>query len=370
MWKNAGRLSLIFALLFCCSLSARAQSESFDGIYSHVKDQIGYDGLFDALPREIADLLELYGEDEIPSSDLHDLVRAAFSEILTQASDHVPLFSSGLILLLLLKLLSTVSSGSERLIDALTYLAVISSGVHSFYSVNGILAQLETVGEKTTSLVTAALPVLSAAQIWAGDSQGAAVLSSVLPVILTLLSAAVSSFYYPLCRFFYAASISGFFRDRMSLRPILSTVKRGCVRGVEVLSGLSVGVFFVRRAAASAANSATRRSLRFALLRLLPVAGGALTDGIETVYACGKSLCGRVGVICVVSFWSLYAAPCLTGLLLMILYSWLATFGEVLRVPALTEFFSDLRDVFAVVTSFSLCSAVILSSALLILTGG
>ena len=366
--KKAGRFLLPVMLLLIFSVSA--QAESFEDVYSRVEEAVGYDDFLSLLPDEISDLLDRYGEDPDPLSDPWRTITHLRLILLRLASDAVPFFASGVLLLVLLKLLSALSVGHERLTDALTYLAVISSGAQSFYSVHGILEQLESVIEKTTSLVTAALPVLSAAQLWSGAAEGATALSAFLPSILTLLSAASSVLYVPLCRFFYAASFSGFFRDRMSLRPILSTVKHGCVRGVEVLSGLAVGVFFVRRASVSAANTAARRSLRFALLRLLPVAGGALTDGIETVYACGKSLCGRVGVICVISLWFYYAAPCLTGLVSMILYSSLATFGKVLGVPALTEFFSDLRDIFAVVTSFALCSAVVLSSALLILTGG
>lgn len=367
-FKKAGCVLLLVVFLLILPVSARA--ESFEDIYSRVEQQVGYDDFLSLLPDEISDLLEQYEDEQDSTSDPWLSITRLRLIFLRLASDAVPFFASGLILLVLLKLLSALSVGHERLTDALTYLAVISSGAQTFYSVYGILEQLESVTEKTTSLVTAALPVLSAAQLWSGSSEGAEFLSVLLPSVLTLLSSVASVFYAPLCRFFYAASFSGFFRDRMSLRPILSTVKNGCVRGVEVLSGLAVGVFFVRKASLSSVNTAARRSLRFALLRLLPVAGGTLTDGIETVYACGKSLCGRVGVICVISLWFYYAAPCLTGLVSMILYSSLATFGKVLGVPALSEFFSDLRDIFAVVTSFALCSAVVLSSALLILTGG
>jgi hypothetical protein len=44
--------------------------------------------------------------------------------------------------------------------------------------------------------------------------------------------------------------------------------------------------------------------------------------------------------------------------------------GEFFDLPVLIDFFSDLRDTFAMMTTYSVGSLIVLSTALLILTGG
>ncbi|MBQ1965147.1 MAG: hypothetical protein II348_00525, partial [Clostridia bacterium] len=217
---------------------------------------------------------------------------------------------------------------------------------------------------------TAALPVICSARVWSGSSAGATVISGTFPVVLTVLSAAVTGLYYPLCWFCYGASLSGFYRKSLSLRPFIGSVKKFCSRGVEILAGLSVGVFCVQRAAVDSANTVARKSVRFALVQMLPYAGNALTDGIETVYACGKSVSGKIGVICVLVVAALFATPCILGLLFVFLYSLLASVGSALGGSLLADFFEDIKDVFAMMTSFSVCSLIVVSSGLLLLTGG
>ena len=337
------------------------------------EEEIGYASFFEMIPEESLDFFERYGIDlsaDAPALGLSDTVSFILSLFCDAISKHFPLFTTGLAMVLVFKLLSSLCRGRERLLESLGYLAVISSGAYSFTVIEGLLSSLTEITQQTSSFLTAALPVISAAQIWSGSQAGAGMISATLPVILTVLSSAVSTLYYPLCWFCYAASLSGFFRDKISLRPMVSSVKKFCTRGVEILSGLSVGVFCVQRAAVASANTVARKGVRFALLQVLPLAGGALTDGIETVYACGRSICGRVGVLCVLAVAVLFATPCICGLFFVFLYSFLSSVASLFGVGLLTDFFADIKDTFAMMTSFSLCALVVVSSALLLLTGG
>ena len=366
--------------LFCLFLSicfgvfsVFSSAETVDEILDKTEEEIGYASFFEMIPAESLNFFEQYGIDlssDAPALALSDTVSFVVSLFYSAISEHLPLFTVGFAMLLVFKLLSSLCRGRERLLESLGYLAVISSSVYSFSVIEGLLDALTQITQQTSSFLTAALPVISAAQVWSGSQAGAGMISATLPIILTVLSSAVSALYYPLCWFCYAASLSGFFRDRISLRPLVSSVKKFCTRGVEILSGLSVGVFCVQRAAVTSANTVARKGVRFALLQVLPLAGGALTDGIETVYACGRSLCGKVGVVCVLAVAVLFATPCVFGLFFVFLYSFLSSAGSLFGVGLLTDFFVDIKDTFAMMTSFSLCSLVVLSSALLLLTGG
>lgn len=362
-------LPIVIAL---ASVSASAASDPYE-VSDVVREAVGYESFLEALPEECLDLLEEYEIDlssDTPAPGFMQVISLLVARFFALLSNCVPLFSVGIVLIFVLKILSSVAPGEGRAVEALGYLAVISSGIYSFAVIEELLASLTEVTEQTASFMTAALPVLSAARVWAGETAGSATVSASFPVVLTMMSSAVSALYYPLCWFCYAASLSGFFRGQISLRPLVSSVKKICVKGVEILSGLSVGVFCVQRAASASADSLAVKGARFALIRLLPLAGNALTDGLETVYACGRSVSGRVGVVCVIAVAVLFVTPCVLGVFLVFLYSTLASAAAVLRVPLLEDFYGDVKDTFAMMTSFAVCSLVVLSSGLLILSGG
>ncbi len=368
--------TFIFCLsffFFTSVFSLSFSSQQVNDILDKTEDSTGYGSFLEMIPPESLELFEEYGIDlssDAPAPGLSHVLSMVFSLFVSVLSEHFPLLTTGIGILLLFKLLSSLCRGNSRLLESLGYLTVISSGVYSFSVIERLLASLTEITEQTASFLTAALPVISAAQVWSGSQSGASVISATLPIILTILSSAVSALYYPLCWFCYAASLSGFFRDRISLRPLISSVKKFCTRGVEVLSGLSVGVFCVQRAAVVSANTVARKGARFALLQVLPLSGGALTEGIETVYACGRSLCGKVGVLCVLVVAVLFATPCILGLFFVFLYSFLSSSGALFGVPLLEDFYADIKDTFAMMTSFTVCSLVVVSSALLLLTGG
>lgn len=371
MKKTFCLICLIPVFLSLFSFAARA--EEVDGSLEQVMNETEYESIFEAIPEESVALLEEYGIDlseDVAAPDLSQVVGMIFSLFHAVLAEHLPVLTVGMILILVFKLISSVCVGNHRLMESLGYLAIISSGVYSFSVIERVLTSLTQVSEQTSSFLTAALPVISAVQIWAGAQNGASVLATTLPMILTVLSFLVSSVFYPLCWFCYAASLSGFFREKISLRPLVSSIKKICTRGVEILAGLSVGVFCVQRAAAASADTVARKGVHFALVQMLPMAGGVLTDGIETIYACGRSLCGKVGVISVLAVAALFATPCILGFLLVSFYSVLSSAGSVFGVPLLTDFFADVRDTFAMMTSFSVCSLIVVASAILLLTGG
>ncbi len=371
MKKTFVILLLIPVFVSICTLPFSASS--LDEIMDLTEEETDYLSFLEAIPEESLSYMEAWGIDlseSAPAPDLVEIITMVLTLFWGVLSEHLPLLAVGFSLLLLFRILTSVCVGNSRLVESLGYLAIVSSGVYSFSVIEGLLNSLTEVCEQSTSFLTAALPVIGAARVWSGSQAGAAVLTATLPAILTILSSAVTSVYYPLCWFCYAASLSGFFRGQVSLRPMVSSVKKFCTRGVEILSGLSVGVFCVQSAAVASADTVARKGVRFALIQMLPMAGGTLVDGIETIYSCGKSLCGRIGVLCVLALAALFATPCIMGLFFVFLYSFLSSVGKILDVSLLTDFFSDVRDTFAMMTCFSVCALIVLSSALLLLCGG
>ncbi len=366
-------LFVLLIPLFISLFFLSSYGEENGDLMAQAEEQVGYAAFYDAIPRETVEFWEEYGIDlseETPMPTWSNVVKMVFSLLVSVLTEHLPILTSGLCLLVLFRLLSGVCKSNEGLVESVGYLSVVVNGVYSFAVMETLLSSLTEVSRQSSSFLTAALPVICTSQVWSGSTTGSVVISGTLPVVFTVISSAVSTLYYPLCWFCYSASLSGFYRRSLSLRPMVSTVKKFCTRGVEILSGLSVGVFCVQRAALDSSNTVARKGVHFALVQLLPYAGSALTDGIETVYACGKSMSGKIGVVCVFVVVSLFATPCILGLIFVFLYSLLSSVGSVLGGSLMADFFADVKDTFAMMTSFSVCSLVVVSSGLLLLTGG
>lgn len=362
-------LIFVFLILFSDFSLASAPSDQL----SAMEEQVGYSDFLQTIPSECLDWLESFGVDlsaETSFPGLVDIFAFCWSYGLSVLREYLPLLSIGIALLLFLKLVSAYSFGSSRLVESLGFLTAVTSGVYSFSVIQTLFSALTQAVSQASAFLTASLPVAMSARLWSGSPSASTVLSLSLPPILSVMSTFVSSLYHPLCLFCYAASLCGFFRGELSLRPMVSGVRRFCVRGVGIVSGLSVGVFCIQKAAAASGDSVARRGIRFALAQILPIAGGALTDGVETVYACGRALSGKIGVICVLVLFSLFVFPCLLGFLLMALYSLLSSVGGLFDVPLLTDFYGDVKDTVAVLTSFAVCSLTVLSSAMLLMMGG
>ena len=110
--------------------------------------------------------------------------------------------------------------------------------------------------------------------------------------------------------------------------------------------------------------------MRFALSQMLPMAGTALASGLESVYACGKSLSGKIGVIAIIVLAVSFSTPCIMGFMLVAIFSFLSSFASTLGVENLSLFYGDVKDIFAMLASFTVCALVVLSSGLLLLSGG
>ena len=366
---------MLFFLIFLVTsfLPAVFVAQAPDEVYNQAEEGVGYDAFLSSLPYESVAFLESAGVDlsaQGETPQLTEIFVLLCNSVLSVATQYLPLLTVGFLILLVLKIFSALSESENGLTESLSFLAVISSGIYSFSVMETFLGAVTRVVSQAASFLTAALPAVVSAKIWSGGESGAAALSLTLPAVFTALSALVSSLFYPLCLFCYASSYCGFYRGTVSLSPLVSSVKKFCIRGVEIVAGLSVGVFCVQRLAVASADTLSRRGVRFALTQLLPVAGSALTDGIETVYACGKSLCGRMGVVCALVLLAMFALPCVLGFVLVAVFSLLSSLGQVLSVPLMSDFFGDVKDTFAMMTSFAVCSLVVLSAALLLLTGG
>lgn len=365
-------LFTIFFCVFVIITSVIFSAEAID-IQENAEEIVGYASFLEAIPDEVKEFAREYGfdlENETAVPPFSVFFKIVISLFLDGLMTNLPLVSFGFALILIFKLLSALTPDQKGGVEGLGFLTVVSSGIYSFSVIETLLRSLTSVSSRVSSFFTAALPVITYSQVLAGEPERSLMISATLPFVLLVISTFITSVFYPLCWFCYAASLLGFSRSGVSLRPFVCSVKKYCTKGVEIVSGLAVGVFCIQRASAGVIDSMTRKGAKFAFARLIPVAGSTLSDGLETIYACGQSIRGRVGVVSVLVLLGMFVAPCISGLIFTFLYSFLSSVSQSFGVPVLSDFFADVKDTFSMMTCFSLCSMIVLSSGLLILLGG
>ncbi len=170
---------------------------------------------------------------------------------------------------------------------------------------------------------------------------------------LAFISAAIVN---PVINSFLAIGICSSIRPQLNLSNIAETAKRIITWIMSFTAGAYVSVLSIKTAAASRADMLGIRSLRFVINSVVPVIGGALSEGllsIQTYSSLIKSSVGIVGIIAVILVF-------LPSVIEVVLWRFFLSVGGII-----CEVFND-SAVASVVRVFS--SALLLINVLLIMS--
>lgn len=129
--------------------------------------------------------------------------------------------------------------------------------------------------------------------------------------------------FIPISNCFLALSICSGIRSELNLGAFLQTMKRYITTAISVCATGFVSVLSIKTAVAARADAIGLRSVRFAINSVVPVIGGAISEGLLSIQAYSsmiKSGVGIVGIIAVavifmpsivsVSLWRLFLSLC------------------------------------------------------------
>ncbi|MBQ1965942.1 MAG: hypothetical protein II348_04625, partial [Clostridia bacterium] len=152
MKKNVVFLLLIPLFLAFFSLSFFGEEEN-DWMVQ-VEEQVGYSAFYDAIPQETIAFWESYGLDlseDSPAPTWETVITMAVSMFFSILSEYFPLFSVGIALLVLFRVLQGLCKSHEGLLESVGYLAVISNGAYSFSVMEALLSSLAEVSQQSSS---------------------------------------------------------------------------------------------------------------------------------------------------------------------------------------------------------------------------
>ena len=260
------------------------------------------------------------------------------------------------------------------------------SDMNSLYStVSALAVSLVLAGEisPTVSLavssvgvasdfVFAFVPVFCAIVATSGGITQAFSTNAMLLTLAQAFSVFASDFFTPVINCFLGIGICSGLRCELQLQRVVAGIKKGIIFLLSLTCGAFVSVISIKTTVAARADILGIRSIRFVINSVVPVVGGALSEGLLSIQSYTSMVRSSVGTVGIIAICLVFLPAILeTALWRLVMFFGIAlcdVFGEK-NVSLMLEAFRDTALLLNVVLIISMLCAVI-SFGILTVSGG
>lgn len=324
-------LFLIIVVLFMStSVICFAQDEINEEGYNEVLQEFDLSAFEEELDEDSYNLLSELGLEDF---DYNTIINFSISDFLSQIkgmindSAKTPLESCAIILVIIL-LSSLFQSfkqtvGNTQMTSAVSTVSAVIVAIILITKMKLTISSACTAISVCSDFVFAFIPAFCIIVATSGNTVAAFSTNTLLLSLAQALNFISNSVFLPLSNCFLAIGICSGIRDELNLRSFIANMKKYLITGISVCATIFVSVLSIKTAVASSADAIGLRSVRFAINSVVPVIGGAISEGLLSIQAYSsliKSSVGIVGIIAValvflpsilnVSFWRLFLSLC------------------------------------------------------------
>lgn len=324
-------LFLIIVVLFMStSVICFAQDEINEEGYNEVLQEFDLSAFEEELDEDSYNLLSELGLEDF---DYNTIINFSISDFLSQIkgmindSAKTPLESCAIILVIIL--ISSLFQSFKQTVGDTQMTSAVSTVSAVIVAIILITKMKLTISSACTAIsvcsdfVFAFIPAFCIIVATSGNTVAAFSTNTLLLSLAQALNFISNSVFLPLSNCFLAIGICSGIRDELNLCSFISNMKKYLITGISVCATVFVSVLSIKTAVASSADAIGLRSVRFAINSVVPVIGGAISEGLLSIQAYSsliKSSVGIVGIIAValvflpsilnVSFWRLFLSLC------------------------------------------------------------
>lgn len=324
-------LFLIIVVLFMStSVICFAQDEINEEGYNEVLQEFDLSAFEEELDEDSYNLLSELGLEDF---DYNTIINFTISDFLSQIkgiindSAKTPLESCAIILVIIL--LSSLFQSFKQTVGDTQMTSAVSTVSAVIVAIILITKMKLTISSACAAIsvcsdfVFAFIPAFCIIVATSGNTVAAFSTNTLLLSLAQALNFISNSVFLPLSNCFLAIGICSGIRDELNLRSFIANMKKYLITGISVCATIFVSVLSIKTAVASSADAIGLRSVRFAINSVVPVIGGAISEGLLSIQAYSsliKSSVGIVGIIAValvflpsilnVSFWRLFLSLC------------------------------------------------------------
>lgn len=325
-------LFVIFLIaLILIPVCALAQEEYNEEEYIQTLEQFDLSFL-EELDEDTYKVLDELG---LTDFDYNKIIDFSFSDIADYLKEMIadgvkkPLYSCGIILLIII--LSSFFQGFRESVndsEMISLLSTVSALVIAVllvsqlkYSISSACAAISVCADFIFAFVPAFCIIVAAS----GNTVTAFSTNTLLLSLAQALNFISENIFLPLSNCFLAVGICSGIRSELNLQQLIFNLKKYLTTAISVCATAFVSILSIKTAVSARADAIGLRSMRFAINSVVPVIGGAISEGLLSIQAYSsliKSSVGIVGIIAVltvfvppvlnVSFWRLFLSLCRT----------------------------------------------------------
>lgn len=325
-------LIVIFLIaLILIPVCAFAQEEYGEEEYNQTLEQFDLSFL-EELDEDTYKVLDELG---LTDFDYNKIIDFSFSDIADYLKEMIadgmkkPLYSCGIILLIII--LSSFFQGFRESVndsEMISLLSTVSALVIAVllvsqlkYSISSACAAISVCAD----FIFAFVPTFCIIVATSGNTVTAFSTNTLLLSLAQALNFISENIFLPLSNCFLAIGICSGIRSELNLQQLIFNLKKYLTTAISVCATAFVSILSIKTAVSVRADAIGLRSMRFAINSVVPVIGGAISEGLLSIQAYSsliKSSVGIVGIIAVltvfvppvlnVSFWRLFLSLCRT----------------------------------------------------------
>ena len=325
-------LIVIFLIaLILIPVCAFAQEEYNEEEYNQTLEQFDLSFL-EELDEDTYKVLDEFG---LTDFDYNKIIDFSFSDIADYLKEMIadgvkkPLYSCGIILLIII--LSSFFQGFRESVndsEMISLLSTVSALVIAVllvsqlkYSISSACAAISVCAD----FIFAFVPAFCIIVATSGNTVTAFSTNTLLLSLAQALNFISENIFLPLSNCFLAIGICSGIRSELNLQQLIFNLKKYLTTAISVCATAFVSILSIKTAVSARADAIGLRSMRFAINSVVPVIGGAISEGLLSIQAYSsliKSSVGIVGIIAVltvfvppvlnVSFWRLFLSLCRT----------------------------------------------------------
>ena len=292
-------LFLIFAALFTISVSA-AESESPEEFYAEQYKNSGAEDLENSLPDSAKDYFSEHGIDPSDYNWVNSLsAESVFKHILTfiTSGAKAPLNTGAVIIAIIL--ISAALTSAEIKSSAMTaaiYASAAASAAVIAVPVSSVINTSVNAVRGIGVFMLSFIPVFAVIVAASGATVTAASMSALLLAAAETVSYISSFIVLPLMGGYLTLSLSSAVSPLIKKSGITETVKKLAFWIMAFISAVFVGILGIQTAVNSSADTLVSKTAKFIIGSSIPVAGGVLSEAMNTVTASMGLLKSSIGI--------------------------------------------------------------------------
>ena len=292
-------LFLIFAALFTISVSA-AESESPEEFYAEQYKNSGAEDLENSLPDSAKDYFSEHGIDPSDYNWINSLsAESVFKHILTfiTSGAKAPLNTGAVIIAIIL--ISAALTSAEIKSSAMTaaiYASAAASAAVIAVPVSSVINTSVNALRGIGVFMLSFIPVFAVIVAASGATVTAASMSALLLAAAETVSYISSFIVLPLMGGYLTLSLSSAVSPLIKKSGIAETVKKLAFWIMAFISAVFVGILGIQTAVNSSADTLVSKTAKFIIGSSIPVAGGILSEAMNTVTASMGLLKSSIGI--------------------------------------------------------------------------